>query len=49
MENKKPKRVKKELIPEGKIKVEPLKKVDFDKTLSALLKTPPPQKDTSKN
>ena len=44
MENKKPKRVKKELIPEGKIKAEPIKKTDFDKTLAALLKTPPPKK-----
>jgi hypothetical protein len=45
MENKKPKRVKKEIIPEGKIKAEPIKKKEFDKTLLALLKTPPPHKN----
>ncbi|MBK8298622.1 MAG: hypothetical protein IPK91_15360 [Saprospiraceae bacterium] len=47
MENKKTKKFKDTLPVEGKIKAEPIKKKDFDKTLSALLKTPPPQKNNS--
>lgn len=44
MENKKTKKFRDDLKPEGKIKAEPIKKKEFDKKLLALLKTPPPQK-----
>lgn len=45
MENKKTKKFKDNLPVKGEIKADPIKKKDFDKTLHALLKTPPPQKD----
>lgn len=48
MGNKKTKKFRDNLPVEGKIKAEPIKKKEFDKTLHALLKTPPPQKNMNK-
>ena len=45
MESKKTKKFRDNLPVKGEIKVEPVKKDGFDKTLLALLKTQPPQKD----
>ncbi|MGB3227849.1 MAG: hypothetical protein WBB02_07745 [Saprospiraceae bacterium] len=45
MENKKTKKFRDNLPVKGEIKAEPIQKKEFDKKLSALLKTPPPQKD----
>lgn len=45
MENKKTKKFKDNIPILGEIKTKPIKKEQFDKTLLALLKTPPPQKN----
>ncbi|HMW39213.1 MAG: hypothetical protein K1X68_06130 [Saprospiraceae bacterium] len=45
MKSKKTKKFKDDLPVEGKIENKPIKKKEFDKTLIALLKTPPPQKN----
>ena len=45
MENKKTKKFRDNLPINGEIKMKPLKKENFDKTLVPLLKIPPPQKN----